>query len=724
MDHEDLDYTHMIKGTITISDTIDWGKLSLQHGDIVVNATIPSLLTLYRMWRTNELRELAHAHEIRLRAREDASKLRNALDEHICSRCCPTVVVIFRPLKRRRNTAQVDRVRESIRGLTVTCGRSFTDIASDELKRQIIREWQDAFSTDRFRTSVCGPCGRRTLISKLVTVSVSQVDLTLLRNDGLPSKVYPTTYNFAAYQRVILDPKGLVDLDSIGDIRMCEVCRRDLVVKRRMPRLCLANWLYYGHAELPKDAKDAFKASTFTDRLLLARARSSRVSYRFTELRRPDTQTTATGEQYAERPDASSRSQKCMKGNVLVMPQNSTELTNVLPPPPEVVRDTVCAVFVGRSKPTRESISKFGPLLARKSRLLPIIQFLTRDNVHYACDTDFHGFSQRNLDGLFGPGTEGVDEGIPCGLDVGFINDSGAIQSSMPDYTGRNSDLPDSPLAENDLLMDNVGYTLGSEAPMSHREMKMTALSHCLAGGRFIRSQGGERFIPDFQNPNLLTWLFPHLDPWGIGGFHEPARTVPITMEEQLKYLLELDDNRFEQDPNFAFVYYNILQKKAVFDSVRFKVKVADQTKIVRDLLKVDRTELENLIAKFKRNPRYEPETSEQTRLLSLVNKVGTMLHDLPGTAGYKLKMRNEIRALVSKYGTPAFFITLNPSDINHPLVRLLAGDDIQLEHLEVGQELSEWDRRLVVAQNPAACAKFFHEMISNFVKIVLRHGR
>ena len=195
-------------------------------------------------------------------------------------------------------------------------------------------------------------------------------------------------------------------------------------------------------------------------------------------------------------------------------------------------------------------------------------------------------------------------------------------------------------------------------------------------------------------------------------------------MEEQLKYLLQLDDNRFERDPNFAFVYYNILQKKLVLDSVRFKVKAADQARVVRELLQVDRIELERLITKFKANSRYEATTPAQTQIISLVNKVGTMIHDLPGTAGYKLKMRNEIRAMVNMRGTPAFFITLNPSDINHPLVRVLAGDNICLEDLESGQELSEWDRKLLVADNPAACAKFFHEMISNFVTIILRYGR
>ena len=107
--------------------------------------------------------------------------------------------------------------------------------------------------------------------------------------------------------------------------------------------------------------------------------------------------------------------------------------------------------------------------------------------------------------------------------------------------------------------MENVGYTSGDKSPVSYRDMKLRALSHCLNGGRFIRSQAGDTFVPDFHNPALLTWLFPHLDPWGIGGFHHPARVDPISMDEQLRYLLQRADGRFQRDPDFAFVYFNIL---------------------------------------------------------------------------------------------------------------------------------------------------------------------
>ena len=719
-------------GTLTICDNFDWNGQELKSGDLLVSATLSCMLATYHMWRRNELREIAYAHEIRVYARDTAQTLVDRLGTHVCGRCCPTVIVIFRLLQRSRTEMQVERQRNSFQFASQRHPDAYGQVADDELRRSIIQEWQDTINTDKFQLLVCGPCGRRTDPSQISLVSCADFDLTLLRNDALPDKVKPSTYNLVAYKEALLNPKGLVDRWQVGNVRMCEACRRDLVERRRMPKLSLANWLYYAVDELPEDAKRAFKSSTFTERRLIGRAMCSRISYRFTELRRR-TEDDADGGLHPEsgtqvQQDASanvhSRSQRCIKGNVLVMPQNSTQLTSVLPPSPEVIRDTLCAVFVCQTKPTRDNIGKLGPLLVRKSRLITMINFMTQDNPHYACDTDFHGYSQRNMDILFGPGTEGQDEGVPCALEVGFIQDSEAIRASVAGSVDREAVEDDPTTSSDELLMENVGYTMGDESPVSYRDMKMKALSQCLSGGRFLRSQGGDKFMPDFENPSLLTWLFPHLDPWGIGGFHEPAREVSVSMEEQLKYLLELDDSPFERDPDFAFVYYNILQKKAVCDSVRFRVKVADQARVIRDLLSINKDELEHIIGRFKSNSNYEPETPEQRQMVDLVNKVGTMLHDLPGTAGYKMKMRNEIQSLVNMRGTPAFFITLNPSDVNHPLVRLLSGDNIRLEQLEEGQALSDWDRMLLVARNPGACAKFFHTMISSFINIVLRYGK
>ena len=723
----DLDYTHQVIDVLALHDERELLNHQLMPDDLLVNCPLPSLFTLYRMWRAGDLRRLASAHHVSVPARESTPDITERLDAHACQRDCPAVVIIFQTLRRMRNATQVEAARARARSLNLQSTSSYMQVATETLRRSIIREWQQAMTTANFGTLVCAPCGRRVPSKDTKRVGPGNVDLSLLVNDALPAAVRPTTYDFDLYSHALLNPNGMTDQWHLADLIMCRVCYREIVENRRMPKLCLANWLYYAYDEVPSPAKIAFRESTPTERLLISRARASRISFRFSELksrREKQADDDVTTSHTSDSGDyGAATSQRCLKGNVLVVPQNATHLNSVLPPPPEVIRDTVCVVYVGRTKPNKTTIGKLGPTLVRKTRVRTMIEFLVKCNVHYACDSRFHGLSEDNLDALFSANHHGQDEAMPCAIDVGFLEESEFVRAAESDYTTRNLEN-DPPGPDDPLLMENVGYTLGDDSPVSYRDMKMKALSHCINGGTFVRSHSGDKFVPDFENPSLMTWLFPYLDPWGIGGFHEQSRTVAISMEEQLKYLMEVDDSPFQKDADFAFVYFNILQKKSVCDSVRFRVAAVEQERIVRDLLSVDKAELDRLIVRLKANQSYQAQTDEEKRILQLVTKVGASLHDIPGTAGYKLKMRNEIRSLVTFRGTPAFFITLNPSDVNHPLVSLLAGDNICLEAMERGEELTEWQRKLIVSRNPAACAKFFHAIISSFITIVLRHGK
>lgn len=714
--HFDLDYTHRLEHVTTIMDTPSVSLLNVHCDDVLMNLSSIAVFSVYHMWKASDLRKIADVHRVHWSQRDTRETLREKLLNHACGVDCDVPIVIFTTLAVCRTNAQVATAIAHEASHRLPDDVNYLQIADDVLRHTIISEWQDTTSTSQLRQVVCAVCARYSNEPDTSMVDPVNIPLDILRNDALPIRTRPTSYDFDIYRRAILCSEGMQNPWALSALRLCQVCRRQLLEKTRMPKLCLANWLYYGHEALPSVVRQAFQGSTQFDRLLVSRARGSRISYRFTELRQKHLD-------FDDAPNTAydkSTAQRFTKGNIIVMPQNSTQLNSILPPPPTVIRDTVCAVFVATTKPTEATIKKLSPVLARKSTVKTIIDFLVADNPYYACDSTFHGFSQRNLDSLF----EGNnDSDVPCAMGIGFIENNEAIQGATADYTGRNDD-PAQTGPDDSLLMENVGYTCGDDSPVSYQDMKMRALQHCIDGGRFIRSQSGDRFIPDFENPSLLTWMFPHLDPWGIGGFHHPNRTVPLSMEEQVKYLLSIHDSPFERDPDFAFVYYNILQKKKVCDSVHFKIKAVQQRTIVTQLLNVDKQLLARMIEATHRNPGYQPQTAEEIALIALVNKVGTVLHDLPGTSGYKMRMRNEIRGLVSHKGTPAFFVTLNPSDIHNPLVRLLAGDNINLDDPESGQELTDWGRKLLVACRPGACAKFFHRMISGFVDVILRHGR
>ncbi|KAH9484784.1 hypothetical protein JR316_0001686 [Psilocybe cubensis] len=280
----------------------------------------------------------------------------------------------------------------------------------------------------------------------------------------------------------------------------------------------------------------------------------------------------------------------------------------------------------------------------------------------YSASTEY---SEENMRLLF---DNDKDEGIPHAVHIGAMTDNDAISSAVADYTCRNVDENSKDELYNELLMENVGYTSGDNSPQAFLTMKSTALERCLTGKPFLASGTGSSMVPDFQNPSILTWLFPHLDPWGIGGFYHPGRKIKISMEEQLKHLLLVDDSPFAKDPEFAFIFYNICRKALVSQSLRFLVSQSSHKKIANELLNIDLDMLSHLTKECEKNPYYKPTETKEKEAFRLLSSIRLVSKHVPGSDGYKLTLRNQIRALINNKGTPTLFITINPSDVDNPI--------------------------------------------------------
>ncbi|KAF8125568.1 hypothetical protein EV363DRAFT_1299093 [Boletus edulis] len=117
---------------------------------------------------------------------------------------------------------------------------------------------------------------------------------------------------------------------------------------------------------------------------------------------------------------------------------------------------------VWTTKPSVETLKQFAPVLVRKSKVVQMIDFLVNNNEWYCAGGVEH------VGGTTGVGEEDSEEWI-------------ALQ--------------------NDILMDNVAYTLGDHSLHTRESMKAHALAYALDRGGFT------------------------LHPWGIGGFHHPRQT-------------------------------------------------------------------------------------------------------------------------------------------------------------------------------------------------------
>jgi hypothetical protein len=696
---------------------------------ITISLELRSILTWYRFFSLNDVNLMSKNHlGHKPEAHATFSQMTADLVKHDCGETCGNLLYTFQCLHVPRKLSDIqsrfanfDLGGSMQKGNnTISCLPSFMDVASDietfrllsqSEKLNIIAEWEAEMSTVAIKPLACSTCGTSTSSNESQYVDARSVDLTLLRNDDLPNLLFPKDYDFEMYGRALLCQEGLEDGFLLKKMRICNRCWGALT-SSRMPKFALANWLYYGCSALPFDVKEAFVQSSLFERMLVARARCNSICCRFKDgnVYKENTENTAA--------DVLANARRGIRGNVMVSPLDTVKMNNVVPPNSAGMKDTMCAVFIGSKLPTKSNIHRFKPVLVRRTRVKTMIEFLLNSNPHYKPTADF-GFSRENLDALL----DEEEEGVPGSVDIGLLSENEALKFSTSDYTERNVDGEvDSDCDE--VLMENVGYTEGDNTPDNYRAMKTAALQRCLSGKPFVASGKGRMPVPDFNNPSILTWLFPHLDPWGIGGFHEGKRKISISMEEQLSHLLRLFRSPFQTDPEFAFVFFNVVRKARVARTMRFSVPHESQRSVITRLLRVKASVVENLNRQCQKDAMYKPNSADEKEAFEALSALSMVARHVPGSDGYKVSMRNEIRGLINYEGCPSIFLTINPSDVENPIVRLFSGEEIDLEKACQGDDLGEWRRKLLAARNPAACAKFFDLMITKFIKIILRYGR
>ncbi|KAG2155409.1 hypothetical protein DEU56DRAFT_942727 [Suillus clintonianus] len=320
-------------------------------------------------------------------------------------------------------------------------------------------------------------------------------------------------------------------------------------------------------------------------------------------------------------------SQRYNKGNVAVRPQNSTELRNLLPPNCDELRDAMCVIFSGQKQiPSRDTVKKLRPVLVTKSRVHKLISFLIKNNPWYQrCGV---AYSQDNMDALFDEVDLDVDTSVPRALAICHLPSENR-ESTDQGFGSRDvNDAHD--------VMESVGYTEGDHSLQSREKMKLHALAYVLDRKQFLLSCTGSKFVAD-NDPGLMSYLFPHLDPWDIGGFFHTGRTDKqyISMQQQVKNLLRQDDSPFRSDPHFAFICWNMIQKREVSTNTTFRVSSSMQRGLAKELKDVAPS-LTTLSDKWNKSVNLKPSSTEEKKAVRILRRLQASTKSLC--------RRNEIR--------------------------------------------------------------------------------
>lgn len=104
-------------------------------------------------------------------------------------------------------------------------------------------------------------------------------------------------------------------------------------------------------------------------------------------------------------------------------------------------------------------------------------------------------------------------------------------------------------------------------------------------------------------------------------------------------------------------------------------------------------------------------------------NYVRAVTASIVGSQQSRHNSRNEVFAMMMKYGCPAFWLTFNPSNINSRLLLKLSGFNINLDSPNEDLErdsCSEYVWVNVSVKNPVAPAKYFHAVVSALADVIV----
>lgn len=622
-----------------------------------------------------------------------ARRLKSMLNDYICTLCKGK-------FKRGDIPKPVSALRGSLIGNEGSSGPSHSPTAwprkvPQTLKDKILRMFKKETSSQALKEFTCAVCGEMCRkIDNYARGFLEDIDLDLLRFDA-SSFSSAAMVDWAGFpradlvQNLALEPKGVEMAGQSVRLNMCLHCKKELS-KGRTPKLSLANRMLLG--SVPSELRDL----TPIEEVLIARCRAKGW---IVQLKESD----------VVLPNA----QRALRGNIIVFPQSPDSLSEVLPPLVQDVEAMVCVIFVGSSRPSTDWIlSKAKPLLVRREKVRSALQWLKANNPLYRNVR----VSNSNISLL--PSDSSLQ--VPVRFQESSDSDAATVEGYDSTRTAVNLRSRNEFDESAEPIFDKV-VVADVDSNASSNELRAAALRHITRpGGTFVEVPHDPSPINEFFNPNLFPMIYPTLYPFGIGGFEDSHRLRQVSLERHVKHLLSLSDSRFKEHPSFMFTVFNIIQRRRFLLHTKIRVETRSFRSISRELASLSFDAIHAVTERVARGDSVTAVSEEEKRVLKLMKQVKLVTSRVPGSSSARVALRNEIRALAISKGIPSFFVTINPADVYNPLVKFLAGSEIDVDALLPEQVPDSWEQSTLIARNPVVAAKFFNLYMKAFIKEVL----
>ena len=557
------------------------------------------------------------------------------------------------------------------------------------MKEKIITDFRKATSSAALASFTCACCARDWPIHERIHKEHSSVDLDLLAsptthwNDSTFSPP-PTAFSSGPLKGKLVDPRGVIDHGGSITLELCGLCSRGLH-RGSLPKHALANKLYTG--PVPEELSEL----TTIEECVIARARAKSWIVKLQE---------------QESDSASPTAQRGLKGHTIIYPQQPDKLATVLPPTISDTLTFICVIFVGSSKLTKEWLrEKAKPLVIRREKVCRALIWLRTNNPLYK-DIEIN---EENLEAL------PVEDVLP--YHVEHVVDNEAQDALVSRYDNGDEQAPMAASATH--FQSVVVADVDAHTPAN--QLSAAAVRHAKTKGKpFVQVGHGPVPVNEFFNVDLFPMLYPTLFPYGCGGFEDRKRTKRISLKEHVKYLFSLHDRRFQTHNSFLFSVFNILQRRALLLGCNLKVKKATFNQFAKSFSSVSSEAVTQVLERIERGDPISANTDEERKVLRLMKEVNLITSKVPGSSAARVAMRNEIRALTMTHGMPSFYVTINPADAHNPIVKFLAGAEIDIDNMLDNDVPKYWEQSILISSNPCIGATFFNRYLKAFITAVL----
>ncbi|KAF5341970.1 hypothetical protein D9611_001217 [Ephemerocybe angulata] len=630
------------------------------------------------------IRRVLSANNIPYKSSETLRELRKTLSKHTTK---------LQEANRARGGRRIYTSTQVMQQIS-SAKEQWPQLIQERDKDKLVTRFRQMTSTASLKSFTCTSCAEDHLMEshcELVFPSEDGVFTKVLQHPGFtpdnPAFPHPLPEVLArTVSYAFLHPSGLRVKETEIALSLCADCANHLR-RRKLPPLALANQTYIG--EVPEELKDL----TVVEEAMISRSRAKCWIIRLKEINHTlDVSNTQRG----------------MKGHVIVFPQRPSEIARILPPPIEDVITPICVIFIGSKPPSQEWLrEKAKPLLVRKEKVQNALVWLKAHNPLYRnIKIDHHLLGQ-------------LDPVHLLPFNIQHILPSTESDTATSRYDAAEVEGQEVATPPPDIPFQNVVVTdVDARAPI--HELRAAAIRHFKRrGGGYVQIPHDAEPVNEFFDPDLLPMIYPTLFPYGIGGLENRGRKAALSFKRHVKHLLTLHDSRFQEHYSFPFTVFNILQRRAILLHTSLKVKRSNFKKVAASFASVSPEVLQSVSEKIGKGT-YSFHTPEERQALDLMKEVKLVTSNVPASSSSKLVMRNEIKALIIDKGLPSFYLTINPADVYNPLVRLLAGADIDVDNLLDHQMSNYWDQSSLIAKNPAVAAKFFNIIIKAFIQAIL----